>query len=102
MTKILCAIIAVTLSQLSFAAGDATAGQAKSTVCASCHGKEGISQIPSYPNLKGQNEEYLLIALKGYQSQERKGLNAATMYAMTGALSEQDMQDLAAYYANLK
>ncbi|MDF4701856.1 c-type cytochrome, partial [Vibrio parahaemolyticus] len=41
------------------AAGDVAAGQAKAAVCAACHGADGMATIPGYPNLKGQNEQYL-------------------------------------------
>ncbi len=84
------------------AAGDAEAGKAKAAVCASCHGADGKALIPAYPNLAGQNEEYLVIALKAYRSKERQGGNSALMHAMAANLSDQDINNLAAYYASLK
>jgi cytochrome c553 len=84
------------------AAGDAEAGKAKSAVCASCHGADGIALMPAYPNLAGQNEEYLVSALKSYRSKERQGGNAALMHAMSANLSDEDISNLAAYYASLK
>ena len=81
-----------------FAAGNAEAGQAKSLVCASCHGQDGASVIdPSYPQLAGQNEKYLARQLKMYQSGER---DVALMTAQLIGKSEQDLDDLAAYYAS--
>ena len=81
-----------------FAAGNAAAGQAKSLVCASCHGQDGASVIdPSYPQLAGQNEKYLARQLKMYQSGER---DVALMTAQLIGKSEQDLDDLAAYYAS--
>lgn len=82
-----------------FAAGNAEAGQAKSLVCASCHGQDGASVIDaSYPQLAGQNEKYLARQLKMYQSGER---DVALMTAQLIGKSEQDLDDLAAYYASL-
>ena len=81
-----------------FAAGNAAAGQAKSLVCASCHGENGANVIdPSYPQLAGQNEKYLARQLKMYQSGER---DVALMTAQLIGKSEQDLDDLAAYYAS--
>ncbi|GGX56160.1 hypothetical protein GCM10007392_24940 [Saccharospirillum salsuginis] len=57
---------------------------------------------PIYPNLAGQKEQYLISALKAYKSQERKGGNAAVMWGLAAGLSEQDIEDLAAYYASLE
>lgn len=84
------------------AAGDADAGKAKSAICASCHGADGMALMPAYPNLAGQNEEYLVSALKSYRSKERQGGNAALMHAMAANLSDEDIDNLSAYYASLK
>ena len=83
----------------TLAAGDAQAGKAQSMVCASCHGQDGASAIdPSYPQLAGQNERYLARQLKMFQSGER---DVALMTAQLVGKSEQDLDDLAAYYASL-
>lgn len=80
------------------AAGDAVAGKARSTVCASCHGQNGISFIPNYPNLAGQKEQYLAESLTAY----RDGLrNHMVMSPMAKNLSDEDIVNLAAYYASL-
>lgn len=84
------------------AEGDPEAGQSKSGTCAGCHGSNGVSMAPIYPNLAGQKAPYLVSALKAYKSQERKGGNAAVMWGIAAGLSEQDMEDLAAYYAGLE
>lgn len=81
------------------AAGDAAAGQEKSTACAACHGQDGNSISPQFPNLAGQYEDYLVIALKQYKSGERQN---AIMAGFVAALSEEDMRDLAAFYASQK
>ncbi len=54
-------------------AADAELGKAKSAICAACHGADGISAVPIYPNLKGQQEAYLVSALKAYKSGQRQG-----------------------------
>jgi len=92
----------LTLTQASFAAGDAAVGKSKAVVCASCHGADGMALLPVYPNLAGQNEEYLVSALQAYRSKERRGGNAALMHAMAANLSDDDIANLAAYYASLK
>ena len=95
---ILSALLGVTTSQ-ALAAGDPEAGKAGSMVCASCHGQDGASAIdPSYPQLAGQNERYLAKQLKMFQSGER---DVALMTAQLVGKSEQDLDDLAAYYASL-
>lgn len=102
ITVALVTLTSLSLSQASFAAGDAEAGKAKAAVCASCHGADGMALIPAYPNLAGQNEEYLVSALHAYRSKERQGGNAALMHAMAANLSDDDIANLAAYYASLK
>lgn len=84
------------------AAGDPAAGKAKSAVCASCHGADGKALLPIYPNLAGQNEEYMVLALQAYRSKQRQGGNAALMHSIAANLSDQDIENLAAYFASLK
>ncbi|EID4388101.1 cytochrome c [Vibrio vulnificus] len=84
------------------AAGDVAAGQAKSAVCAACHGADGMATIPGYPNLKGQNEQYLVSAIKAYKNKERNGGLAVVMQAQAAMLNDADIANLAAYYASLK
>ncbi len=83
-------------------AADVAAGQAKAAVCAACHGADGIAVIPGYPNLKGQNEQYLVTSMKAYKNKERTGGLAAVMQAQASMLSDEDIANLAAYYASLK
>ncbi|MBU2871211.1 cytochrome c [Colwellia sp. E2M01] len=100
MNKLLLAVTTATVMIASpVFAGDAEAGKAKSAMCAACHGAAGISAIPMYPNLAGQKEAYLAKQLKDFKSGTR---NDPTMKGMVMALSETDIADLAAYYANLK
>ncbi|MGD8236621.1 MAG: cytochrome c [Chromatiales bacterium] len=84
----------------SVSAGDAEAGKAKAkTVCAACHGPDGISAIPNYPNLKGQKEAYLKKAMNDYKTGAR---NDPTMSAMATPLTDEDIANLAAYYSSLE
>ena len=77
-------------------AGDVKAGQEKSAMCASCHGVDGNSAIGLYPSLAGQSANYIAKQLADFKSNERKD---PVMAGMVAALSEQDMNDLAAYFA---
>lgn len=100
-------IIATTLAlgatiSTAHAAGDAAAGKAKAAVCAGCHGQNGISAVPTYPNLAGQKEAYLVQAIKDYKTGVRNGPQAATMKPMVANLSDADIANLAAYFAGLK
>ncbi|MGP4845072.1 c-type cytochrome [Marinobacter sp. 1Y8] len=83
------------------AAGDVDAGKKKAAVCAACHGSNGKAQIPMYPNLAGQNEQYLVMALKAYKAHLRSGGQATIMQAQAAALTDADIENLAAYYASL-
>ena len=80
------------------AAGNAEAGKSKSATCVACHGANGISLIPMYPNLAGQKEQYLALQMKAFRDGERKNM---VMAPMAAGLSDQDIADLAAYYAGL-
>ncbi|NND59655.1 MAG: cytochrome c [Gammaproteobacteria bacterium] len=79
-------------------AGDAEAGRLKAKVCAGCHGPDGVSLNEQWPNLAGQKEAYLVKTLVGYRDGDRTD---ATMAPMAKNLSDEDIADLAAYYANL-
>lgn len=66
--------------------------------CAPCHGKNGQSDLPIYPNLAGQHQEYLLKQLLAFKYRRRKDI---IMQGMVTRLSEDDMLELAKYYASL-
>jgi len=83
-------------------ASDATKGLAKAAICASCHGPVGVSPVPSYPNIAGQNPLYIEYALRRYRAGDRSGEQAGMMYTVTQALSDNDISDLAAYYGQLR
>jgi cytochrome c553 len=100
MNKLILAVVTATVMMASpVFAGDAAAGKGKSVMCAACHGANGISAIPTYPNLAGQKEDYLVKQLTEFKSGKRDN---AMMKGMVMALTPTDMEDLAAYYANMK
>ena len=79
--------------------GDAAAGQAKTAVCGACHGPDGNSMAPNFPKLAGQGDRYLLKQLHDIKDGKR------TVLEMTGLLAnlnDQDLADIAAYYASQK
>ncbi|MEM9604375.1 MAG: cytochrome c [Pseudomonadota bacterium] len=80
-----------------FATGDVVRGQELSTTCAACHGADGNSVIPTNPKLAGQYDSYLVHALKSYRSGARDN---ALMSGFAANLSDQDIADLAAYFAS--
>lgn len=72
------------------------AGRAKSMTCQSCHGAEGVAAAPQWPNLAGQHENYLAIALERYKSGQRVDL---VMNPLIAPLDEQTIEELAAFFA---
>ncbi|MGH1471990.1 MAG: c-type cytochrome [Cellvibrionaceae bacterium] len=78
------------------AQGDATAGKAKTTACAACHGADGNSPAAIYPSIAGLGEKYLLKQLQDIQSEERA---IPEMTGQLNAMSDQDLQNIAAFYA---
>lgn len=83
----------------ALSAGDAAAGKLKAEACLGCHGITGYANVyPTYkvPMVGGQHAEYIVAALKAYKSGQR---NHKTMRSQAASLSEQDMADIAAYFA---
>jgi cytochrome c553 len=87
----------VSLPGTLLAKGDPAAGKDKSQVCQACHGLDGKSIAPNYPNLAGQHESYLVKALADYRAGRRSN---AVMAPMAANLSDQDIEDLAAWYSS--
>lgn len=102
MKNMLIAGVLLLASANVSAAGNAEAGKNKSAVCAACHGANGVAIAPTYPNLAGQNAEYIVAQLKAFKSGERTGASSAIMAPMSMPLTEQDMLDLAAYYNSME
>ena len=79
--------------------GDAAAGQAKTAVCGACHNPDGNSLAPNFPKLAGQGQRYLEKQLHDIKSGKRTVLE---MTGMLTAFSDQDLADIAAYFASQK
>ncbi|MEW6132500.1 MAG: cytochrome c [Pseudomonadota bacterium] len=95
------AALACALSLPLQAGGDPVKGRDKNSMCAGCHGipgwKTAYPATYRVPKLGGQHEDYIVAALKAYRSGER---SHPSMRAIAASLSEEDMQNLAAYYAS--
>ncbi len=101
--KLVVSIVIFSLCSFSvLAKNDVEAGRAKSASCVACHGAQGKVSVPMYPNLAGQNAMYLEQSLKAYKKGERTGGQAGVMQAYVTPLTDDDISDLAAYYASLK
>jgi cytochrome c553 len=92
--SIICLMAALTANQ-AIASGDAAAGESKVAVCAGCHGSDGNSMVASVPKLAGLGENYLVRQLRYIQSGERA---IVEMTGLLDASSDQDLQDMAAFY----
>ena len=100
MKSFFFALITVLIfTSTSALAGDVAAGKAKAALCASCHGPTGISMSPLWPNLAGQKEQYLIKQIKAFRDGTRQNPMMAPMVA---ALSDADIENLAAYYSSQK
>ncbi|MBA53907.1 MAG: cytochrome c4 [Pseudomonadales bacterium] len=96
VANVLIAAALVAGANIASAAGDAEAGKNKAAVCGACHGADGNSAIPNFPKLAGQGAAYTVKQLKDMKSGAR---TVPEMAGIVPGLSEQDMEDLAAYYA---
>lgn len=83
-------------------AGEIDVGKAGATVCAGCHGIDGKSTAPGFPNLAGQDVVYLKNQLINFRNKSRTGGQAALMYGMVAGLSDEDIENLATYFSSLK
>ena len=100
MNKVLVTLLlTLGITGLAQAAGDATAGQGKAAVCGACHGADGNSVAPNFPKLAGQGERYLLKQMGDIKAGNR---TVVEMTGMLDNLSEQDLADIAAYFASQK
>lgn len=92
------ALVAGTASADSLVDGSAENGKARSVTCLACHGPEGISANPMWPNLAGQNAPYLLQQLQSFKDGSRSD---PLMSSQAMLLSDKDMADLAVYFESL-
>ena len=102
VTAALAALAGFAVSaQAADVAGNAKAGQSKVAMCIGCHGipdyRTAFPEVYRVPKLGGQNQQYLENALHAYKKGER---HFQTMHAIAASLSDQDIADLAAYYAS--
>ena len=91
------AVLAFASTQL-LAAGNIDSGKQKAATCFACHGTDGNAVDPQYPRLAGQYNMYLQQALHEYKSGQRSN---AIMKGFVATLSEQDIEDVAAYFSSL-
>jgi|HigsolmetaAR202D_1030399.scaffolds.fasta_scaffold14031_4 Cytochrome c553 len=102
MNKYLLAVIVAAAGVTALPAGAAQRGdpvkgaQVAKTVCAACHGETGSTNNPQFPKLAGQYPDYMVQAMRAYQTGAR---NNAVMKGIVAGLSLADMENVAAYYA---
>jgi cytochrome c553 len=84
------------------AAGDIAAGKTVAESCTTCHNLDGMGKTPEVPHLAGQYAGYILKALQGYREGARAKEFMVAMIVAANTLSEEDMANVAAYYASLK
>lgn len=94
---ILTLVISLGVTGVAFAKGDAAAGKSKATTCTACHGAAGVSPAPNWPNLAGQGERYLIKQISEIKAGDR---SVPEMMPFVSALTKQDIEDLAAFYAS--
>lgn len=92
--------LAFAAQDLAKAQGDAKAGRAKAeSVCAVCHGVDGLAKIAEAPNLAGQNEQYLITQVQAFKAGQRQN---EMMSIVSQNLSDADIENLAAYYSAIE
>ncbi|WP_070970871.1 c-type cytochrome [Vibrio sonorensis] len=103
--KKLALILSLLASCSVWAQGSIEAGKAKSVTCAACHGADGNAALLNYPSLAGQHAKYIEKQLRDFKlavdTGNKQGRVDPVMAGMVLTLTEQDMADLAAYYASL-
>jgi cytochrome c553 len=97
-TRWIWLVLAIGAAPLTLANGAADAGATKSATCTACHGPAGNSANPLWPSLAGQNAVYLIGQLKQFKASARINSNGV-MPGLAAPLSEQDIEDLAAYFS---
>jgi cytochrome c553 len=100
VTPVVAALLAAPMAQAQAVAGDPSRGREKVQMCQGCHGIEGwrtaFPEVYRVPRLAGQHEAYLVRALQAYKNGDR---SHPSMKAIAATLSDADMADVAAYYA---
>ena len=90
-----CLLVSGSTAANSLIDGSAEAGKAKSITCGACHGSDGNSVNPVWPNLAGQHAPYIMAQLEAFQNEARSDV---LMSAQSKMLSDEDMRNLAVYY----
>ena len=90
---VLCLLISITANTYVYASGNPVAGKEKSASCQGCHGPDGNSYSPDWPNLASQNTAYLAKQVQDFQSGARKD---PTMSPMAIGLAQKDIADITA------
>jgi nitrite reductase (NO-forming)/hydroxylamine reductase len=98
LSKLLLYTLGILFLAPSAWAADIQAGQQRAATCFSCHGPDGISLNPNYPNLAGQSEDYLAKQLDAFRTGLRKD---PIMSPMAQSLSDEDVRNVAAFFASL-
>ncbi|MFK7160223.1 c-type cytochrome [Marinospirillum sp. MEB164] len=93
---LLAATLTLAATGLAQAAGDPVAGQQKAAVCAACHGANGVSMVPNWPNLAGQHASYLTNQTIDIRDGRR---SVPEMVGIVDNLTDQDIMDISAFYA---
>lgn len=84
-------------AKLRLGRGDPVAGKSKAVTCFGCHGENGNSAVPQFPKLAGQNAIYIEKQIHNYQTGR---LNHQLMVTLAASMSDEDIADIAAYYAS--
>ncbi|MEJ2142578.1 MAG: c-type cytochrome [Gammaproteobacteria bacterium] len=98
--QLIASVLFAAVAVSAHAAGDAKAGEAKAGVCFGCHGVGGNSTNPSWPKLNGQHAKYIAKQLADFKNGKKR--SDPLMAGQVAALSNQDMENLAAYFAKQK
>jgi cytochrome c553 len=96
---LLVLLVCISVTPAWAQAGDAAAGKAKAATCAACHGPDGNSVNPEWPKIAGQHAAYTQAQLEAFKQGTHR--SNPLMAGIVAPLSEQDMQDLAAYYSSM-
>lgn len=109
MNKVLVSLLlTLGISGFAHAAGDAAAGEGKVAICGACHGADGNSMAPNFPKLAGQGQKYLLKQLQDIKAGTAAGADPTVgrkvpeMTGMLDGLTDQDLEDISAFYASQK
>ncbi|MCW5589352.1 MAG: cytochrome c4 [Legionellales bacterium] len=101
MKKVVGLLLLTSLMTFAHANGNVENGKKLAAACGACHGMNGVSNNPLYPNLAGQSQRYTYLQLQAFKKGANGGRVNPLMNGMAANLSDQDMQDLGAYFASL-